>query len=78
VNYVIDSMRVDHVEQSISQDGAGLCMEDVEEAGECELRAGRWEAAQAQFRKALALAPNPMERHFLEGRITDCVYATMK
>ena len=32
MNYGIDSMRVDHVEQSISQDGSELCMEDVEEA----------------------------------------------
>jgi hypothetical protein len=30
VNYVIDSMRVDHAEQSNSQDGSELCTEDVE------------------------------------------------
>jgi len=37
--------------------------------GELELRCGRVEAARAQFRSALKLARNPMERRFLEQRI---------
>ena len=37
--------------------------------GEFEFRRGRYEQAHEQFRKALELARNPMERHFLEGRV---------
>jgi RNA polymerase sigma-70 factor (ECF subfamily) len=40
--------------------------------GELELRRGRYEKAREHFRAALALARNPMERHFLEQRITAC------
>jgi RNA polymerase sigma factor (sigma-70 family) len=38
--------------------------------GELELRRGNREAARKHFRDALALARNPMERHFLEQRIS--------
>ena len=37
--------------------------------GELELRAGRREVAREHFQAALALARNPMERHFLEQRL---------
>ena len=37
--------------------------------GEFEFRSGRYERAQEQFRKALELARNSMERHFLDGRV---------
>jgi RNA polymerase sigma factor (sigma-70 family) len=40
--------------------------------GEFEFRHGNQLAAQAQFRAALALARNPMERRFLEKRISAC------
>ena len=39
---------------------------------ELALRQRSLEAARAQFRQALALARNPMERRFLEGRIAAC------
>jgi RNA polymerase sigma factor (sigma-70 family) len=39
---------------------------------ELALRQGSLETAREQFRKALALARNPMERRFLEGRIASC------
>jgi len=38
--------------------------------GELELRRGRHEAARKHFRDALALARNPMERRFLEQRVS--------
>jgi RNA polymerase sigma-70 factor (ECF subfamily) len=41
--------------------------------GEFELRRGKPDAAQEQFRAALALARNPMERQLLERRIKVCV-----
>ena len=40
--------------------------------GELELRSGRRETAREQFRAALALARNPMERRFLDQRIDAC------
>jgi len=40
--------------------------------GEFELRNGRYETAQEQFRTALALARSPMEREFLARRIDGC------
>ena len=40
--------------------------------GELELRLGRRESAREHFRSALALARNPDERRFLEGRIGAC------
>jgi RNA polymerase sigma factor (sigma-70 family) len=40
--------------------------------GELELRSGRREIAREQFRAALALARNPMERRFLEQRLGAC------
>jgi RNA polymerase sigma factor (sigma-70 family) len=40
--------------------------------GEFELRSGRYERAQDEFRRALDLARNSMEYHFLEGRISAC------
>ena len=40
--------------------------------GELELRLGRRESARERFRSALALARNPDERRFLEGRIGAC------
>jgi RNA polymerase sigma factor (sigma-70 family) len=40
--------------------------------GEFELRRGNQVGAQDQFRAALALARNPMERRFLEKRIAAC------
>jgi RNA polymerase sigma factor (sigma-70 family) len=43
--------------------------------GEFEFRAGVYEIAQEQFRKALAVARNSMEREFLHKRITACEQA---
>jgi RNA polymerase sigma-70 factor (ECF subfamily) len=40
--------------------------------GELELRRGRHKAACEHFRAALALARNPMERRFLDRRISAC------
>jgi RNA polymerase sigma factor (sigma-70 family) len=40
--------------------------------GELELRCGREVAAREHFRAALALARNPMERHFFEERVAEC------
>jgi RNA polymerase sigma-70 factor (ECF subfamily) len=40
--------------------------------GELELRRGRIETAREYFRAALALARNPMERRFLDRRISAC------
>jgi RNA polymerase sigma factor (sigma-70 family) len=40
--------------------------------GELELRCGRREVAGGHFRAALGLARNPMERRFLEQRVTAC------
>ena len=40
--------------------------------GEFDLRSSRYQAAREQFQKAWALARNPMERRFLEARITAC------
>jgi RNA polymerase sigma-70 factor (ECF subfamily) len=40
--------------------------------GELELRRGRHETAREHFRIALALARNPMERRYLEGRMNAC------
>jgi RNA polymerase sigma factor (sigma-70 family) len=40
--------------------------------GELELRSGRWQIAQDHFRKAVALARNPIERRFLEQRVDAC------
>jgi len=40
--------------------------------GELELRRGRHEAARRHFGAALALARNPMERHFFDRRIRAC------
>ena len=40
--------------------------------GEVELRRGRHGAAREHFRAALALARNPMERRFLDRRISAC------
>jgi RNA polymerase sigma-70 factor (ECF subfamily) len=40
--------------------------------GELELRCGRHKAARDHFRAAFALARNPMEGRFLEGRIRAC------
>ena len=40
--------------------------------GELELRRGRHETAREHFRAALALARNPMERQFLDGRVGAC------
>ena len=37
--------------------------------GEFEMQSGNHEAARKHFRAALAVARNPMERHFLEQRI---------
>jgi RNA polymerase sigma-70 factor (ECF subfamily) len=38
--------------------------------GELELRSGRYENARRHFREALGLARNPMERRFLEQRVS--------
>jgi predicted RNA polymerase sigma factor len=40
--------------------------------GEFEFRAGRYDISQEQFRKALAVARNQMEREFLQKRISSC------
>lgn len=40
--------------------------------GELELRSGRREIARTHFRAALALARNPMERRFLDRRVSAC------
>jgi RNA polymerase sigma factor (sigma-70 family) len=40
--------------------------------GELELRQGRHETAREHFRAALALARNPMERRFLDQRVSAC------
>ena len=40
--------------------------------GEFEFRSGMYEIAQEQFRKALAVARNSMERDFLPKRISAC------
>jgi len=40
--------------------------------GELELRRGRHEVAREHFRAALALARSPMERRFLEQRVSAC------
>jgi hypothetical protein len=40
--------------------------------GEFEFRRGSHRTARQHFRKALALARNPMERHFLEHRMAAC------
>jgi RNA polymerase sigma-70 factor (ECF subfamily) len=40
--------------------------------GELELRSGRYEVARDHFHEALAVARNPMERRFLEQRVTAC------
>jgi len=40
--------------------------------GELELRAGRHDAAREHYHEALTLARNPMERRFLEQRMTAC------
>ena len=40
--------------------------------GELELRRGQHAAARAHFQAALALARNPMERRFLDGRVDAC------
>lgn len=43
--------------------------------GEFEFRSRSYETAQEQFRRALAVARNPMEREFLQKRITACAEA---
>jgi RNA polymerase sigma-70 factor (ECF subfamily) len=40
--------------------------------GELEPRRGRHRTARKHFRAALALARNPMERRFLDQRVTAC------
>src|SRR5262249_43034039 len=40
--------------------------------GEFELRLGRFAAARQHFQAALALARNPTEQRFLEGRVAAC------
>jgi RNA polymerase sigma-70 factor (ECF subfamily) len=45
--------------------------------GEFEFRSGRYETAREQFGKALALARNPMEGRFLEGRIAACGHSRL-
>jgi len=40
-----------------------------------ELRSGRRESAREHFRAAIVLARNPMERRFLERRVSACEYA---
>jgi RNA polymerase sigma-70 factor (ECF subfamily) len=44
---------------------------------ELELSSGRKEIAREYFRTALVLARNPMERRFLEQRITVCEYVAV-
>ena len=43
--------------------------------GEFEFRSRSYETAQEQFRRALAVARNPMEREFLQKRVTACEQA---
>jgi len=40
--------------------------------GEFEFRSGKRETAREHFRAALALARNPMERRFLDRRVSSC------
>jgi RNA polymerase sigma-70 factor (ECF subfamily) len=40
--------------------------------GELEFRRGKYETAREHFRAALALARNPMERQFLDQRVSAC------
>ncbi len=40
--------------------------------GELEFRRGRHETAREHFQAALALARNPMERRFLDQRVSAC------
>ena len=40
--------------------------------GELELRRGQWQVAREHFLAAVALARNPMERRFLEQRVSAC------
>jgi len=40
--------------------------------GKFELESAKYEDAREHFMAALALARNPMERHFLEQRISAC------
>jgi RNA polymerase sigma factor (sigma-70 family) len=44
--------------------------------GELEFRRGKHETAREHFRAALALARNPMERRFLEQRVSACLAAS--
>jgi len=44
--------------------------------GELELRRGKHETARKHFRAALALARNPMERRFLDQRVSACASDT--
>lgn len=44
--------------------------------GKFELENGNHEKAHAHFMAALALARNPIERHFLEQRISACEFAS--
>jgi RNA polymerase sigma-70 factor (ECF subfamily) len=44
--------------------------------GEIELQLGQLDAAREKFQKALEIARNPMERRFLERRVTACSAAT--
>lgn len=43
--------------------------------GEFEFRHGKYDVSQKQFRKALAVARNPMERNFMQKRISPCEHA---
>ena len=43
--------------------------------GEFEFRSRRYDISQQQFRRALAVARNPMEREFLQRRISACAQA---
>jgi RNA polymerase sigma-70 factor (ECF subfamily) len=43
--------------------------------GEFEYRRGRYDVSEDQFRKALAVARNQMEREFLQKRIDACEQA---
>jgi len=46
--------------------------------GKFELQSGKYENARAHFQAALALARNPMERHFLEQRVNTCNSASLQ